>query len=42
MRCEDYPCCGHSEQDPCDGTGLTMDDWLVIMSRPGYDDYYDQ
>jgi len=18
MRCEDYPCCGHSENDPCD------------------------
>lgn len=19
MRCEDHPCCGHTDQDPCDG-----------------------
>jgi len=19
--CEDYPCCGHTNQDPCDGSG---------------------
>jgi len=20
MYCEDYPCCGHTPQDPCDST----------------------
>lgn len=42
MRCEDFPCCGHTPADPCDDTGLRVDDYYTLMSHPDYDDYYDQ
>lgn len=29
--CEDYPCCGHTPDDPCDYAGPTADD---IMANP--------
>lgn len=28
--CEDYPCCGHTDKDPCPGRGkvaMTRDEW---------------
>jgi hypothetical protein len=28
-RCEDYPCCGHTDLDPCDGN---------VISEPWYCD----
>ena len=39
-RCEDYPCCGHT-----DGLGCNYNPgdyyWRKVMS-PGYDPYYDE
>jgi hypothetical protein len=45
-RCEDYPCCGHELND-CDGSLYGSDESIKAavyarMSRPDYDDYYDQ
>lgn len=41
-RCEDYPCCGHTDGDGCQTLpSHTMEYWLERMSDPGYDDYYD-
>jgi hypothetical protein len=39
--CEDYPCCGHTLNDPCDGTGANMWNHYARMSSPDYDEYYD-
>ena len=39
--CEDYPCCGHTNSDPCEDTGLTADDYYKKFSNPDYDPYYD-
>jgi hypothetical protein len=39
--CEDYPCCGHGT-DGCRGEGASSNDYLVKLSRPDYDEYYDQ
>jgi len=42
MRCEDYPCCGHTPSDPCDSfEGLSSDDYYKIFSSRDYDPYYD-
>ena len=42
MRCEDYPCCGHTPLDPCDPfEGLSSDDYYKIFSDRDYDPYYD-
>lgn len=27
--CEDYPCCGHTDQDPCDYSGPSAADMLA-------------
>jgi len=39
-RCEDYPCCGHT-----DGLGCNyvpdMDHYYARARRMSYDDYYD-
>lgn len=43
--CEDYPCCGHTPADPCDGTGPTADDYYRAYERGSwdpYDDYYEE
>lgn len=24
--CEDYPCCGHTDKDPCPGRGAPVDE----------------
>lgn len=48
--CEDYPCCGHTAQDPCDWQGPTSDDMLADPSRyhvgcdheAGFCDYADR
>lgn len=42
--CEDYPCCGHTPQDPCDYSGPTSEDYYAAYARgtwDPYDDYYD-
>lgn len=31
--CEDYPCCGHTPQDPCDYSGPTSQDMLADPAR---------
>jgi hypothetical protein len=31
--CEDYPCCGHTPQDPCDYAGPTSEDILADPAR---------
>lgn len=31
MYCEDYPCCGHTDGDPCPGRS--------VISEPWYCDY---
>lgn len=31
--CEDYPCCGHTEEDPCDYSGPSADDILADPRR---------
>ena len=42
MYCEDYPCCGHTPQDPCDPRmGASVDHYYAKFSDPDYDDYYD-
>lgn len=25
--CEDYPCCGHTPQDPCDPKNVVQEPW---------------
>lgn len=27
MRCEDYPCCGHTDNNPCPGQTITDEPW---------------
>lgn len=27
MRCEDYPCCGHTDLDPCDTKNVETEMW---------------
>lgn len=27
MRCEDYPCCGHTDHDPCPGQFVPDEPW---------------
>lgn len=42
MRCEDYPCCGHTNGDPCDPReGASIDYYYAKFSDPDYDPYYD-
>lgn len=42
MYCEDYPCCGHTPQDPCDGVGyVSAEDYYQHFSADDYDPYYD-
>lgn len=31
--CEDYPCCGHTPEDPCDYTGPTAADMSADPAR---------
>jgi ssDNA-binding Zn-finger/Zn-ribbon topoisomerase 1 len=26
-RCEDYPCCGHTDRDPCPGQAVIDEPW---------------
>ena len=37
--CEDYPCCGHTPNDPCGSEGATAEDyingWYAIQDRLG-------
>jgi len=33
LRCEDYPCCGHTPSDPCDYSGPTSSDMLANPAR---------
>lgn len=37
--CEDYPCCGHTPQDPCGLEGPTSDDYLNTWERRRHSDY---
>lgn len=42
--CEDYPCCGHTYDDPCSGEGLRMEDYLAnpaLLDEPGSPREYD-
>jgi len=40
--CEDYPCCGHTPSDPCDGGGyISSEDYYKHFSADDYDPYYD-
>lgn len=27
MYCEDYPCCGHTDKDPCDPRNVISEPW---------------
>lgn len=27
MFCEDYPCCGHTDKDPCDPRAALVEPW---------------
>lgn len=27
MYCEDYPCCGHTDLDPCPGRSVIQEPW---------------
>ena len=46
-RCEDYPCCGHTDEDPCDWRGPSSADMLANPAKyhigcdheAGYCDY---
>lgn len=29
--CEDYPCCGHTDQDPCPGRGAITVPWYCDL-----------
>lgn len=40
-RCEDYPCCGHTDGDGCAARPEhTKEYWLDRMTSDGYDDSY--
>jgi hypothetical protein len=41
MMCEDYPCCGHTDFDPCDPSGVGYAAYYNQMNHPDYDPYYD-
>jgi hypothetical protein len=42
-RCEDYPCCGHTDGDGCaTNERHTSEYWSERMSDPDYDPYYDE
>jgi len=42
-RCEDYPCCGHTDGDGCQTLPEhTSDYWYARMERDDYDSYYDE
>lgn len=34
-HCEDYPCCGHTDGDPCPGRGTITEPWYC--DQCGYD-----
>lgn len=41
-RCEDYPCCGHTDGDGCQTLPEhTSAYWYDKMARDDYDPYYD-
>ena len=49
-RCEDYPCCGHAPDDPCNYSGPTSQDMLSNPAQyhigcdheTGYCEYTDE
>lgn len=49
MRCEDFPCCGHTDRDPCPGQSMISEPWYCDdcgfnhygLTCP-YDDYVDE
>lgn len=45
-RCEDYPCCGHTINDPCEpqyyDTAQYKASLYDRMSHVDYDPYYDE
>lgn len=44
MYCEDFPCCGHTDMDPCPGRSVVMEPWYCDdcgVMHYGECEYYD-